>query len=281
VPVHISHEHVDDVTAPLLEEAEQRCDLTFESYLYAAGCTHLAIMLPVWAQTGGPAGIWQRLRYPATRALMKTELERNLREGIDRGAKVVFVSTASGRYIGMDLLSAAAESGESLGDFAMRILEEERPHSLMVYHQPGTDEGFMARNRRTAGHPKMLLASDGLYHGQSAHPRGYGCFARALRLAGRDLHNVPLESMVRKMSAFPAERFRITDRGLLAPGYKADLVIFDPATVDGPASWAEPRLEPVGIDRVIVNGQTAVLNGKPTGVLAGEVLRGHTAPVVA
>ncbi len=281
VPVHISHENVDDVTEPLLAEAAQSCDLTFESYLYPAGCTHLAIMLPVWAQTGGPAGIWQRLQYPSTREVMRDHLEQNLRAGIDLGAKVVFVSTASGRYLGMDIVKAAESEGETLGDFAIRVLDEERPHSLMVYHRPGTEAEHLETHRRTAAHPKMMLASDGMYHGQSAHPRGYGCFARALRLALHDLGNVSLETMVQKMSGFPAERFRITNRGVLQPGYKADVVILDPETVDGPATWTRPRLEAVGIDHVIVNGETVVLAGKPTGVLPGRVLRGHTAPHLA
>jgi N-acyl-D-amino-acid deacylase len=75
------------------------------------------------------------------------------------------------------------------------------------------------------------------------------------------------------MSGFPAERFRISERGFVRPGFGADVVIFDPATVADRATWEEPRLEPVGIDRVIVNGQTVVLNGKPTGALPGRVIR--------
>jgi len=277
LPVHISHESVSDVTERLLEEAAERCDLTFESYLYPAGCTHLAIMLPTWAQTGGPAGLWQRLQFPATRKDIRDHLERNLLAGFDHGARAVFVSTASGRYIGMDIVAAAELEGESLGDFAIRILEEERPHALLVYHRPGTDADHLETARRTAEHPAMMLASDGMYHGASAHPRGYGCFARALRLAIQELPTVKLETMIHKMSGMPAERFRITDRGLLKPGYAADVVIFDPQTVDGPASWTQPRLEAVGIDRVIVNGETVVLGGSPTGELPGRVLRGKTA----
>jgi len=279
VPVHISHENVDEVTSPLLEEAASRCDLSFESYLYPAGCTHLAIMLPTWAQTGGPAGLWQRLQFPTTRLAIRDQLERSLRASFDEGARAVFVSTSTGRYIGMDMVAAAEMEGESLGDFAIRVLDEERPHALLVYHRPGTVADHLETARRTAEHPAMMLASDGMYHGESAHPRGYGCFARALRLAIRDFSTIKLETMIHKMSGFPAERFRITDRGLLKPGYAADVVIFDSLTVDGPASWTEPRLEAVGIDRVIVNGETVVVAGRPTGELPGRVLRGHTAPV--
>jgi N-acyl-D-amino-acid deacylase len=77
------------------------------------------------------------------------------------------------------------------------------------------------------------------------------------------------------MSGFPAERFRIGDRGLLRPGYGADIVIFDEHTVGDRSTWTEPFLEPVGIDRVIVNGRTVVLDGTPTGETPGQVVRKH------
>lgn len=271
IPVHISHEHVTDVTEKLLDEAAGVCDLTFESYLYPAGCTHLALMVPTWAQAGGPPGIAQRLAYPATRRELRDHLRRNLLDGIERGARAVFVATGSGRYVGMSIADAAAYEGEDIGDFAIRVLDEERPHPLMVYHLPGSADEHRRMAERTFRHPRMLVASDGIYHGQSGHPRGYGCFARALRLA-RETGAVTLETAVHKMTGFPAERFRIKGRGLLAPNHAADLVIFDPDHVADRATWDEPRLEPVGIDRVLVNGQTVVLDGKPTGALPGHVL---------
>jgi N-acyl-D-amino-acid deacylase len=119
----------------------------------------------------------------------------------------------------------------------------------------------------------MMVASDGIYHGAYAHPRGYGCFARALRLCVREMGAATLEQAIHKMSGLPAARFGLKDRGLLRPGYGADLVVFDPATVADRATWAEARLEPDGIDRVIVNGATVVERGRPTGLLPGRVLR--------
>jgi N-acyl-D-aspartate/D-glutamate deacylase len=92
-------------------------------------------------------------------------------------------------------------------------------------------------------------------------------------LAVREMGAISIEEAVRKMSGFPAERFRIKDRGLLREGCGADVVIFDPETVADRSTWDEPRLEPVGIDRVIVNGQVAVEQGRATGALPGRVLR--------
>lgn len=273
IPVHVSHESVDELSAALLDEAAQVCDLTFESYLYPAGCTHLALMLPIPAQAGGTAGLRARLRDHAARVAIEAQLEATLTASSEAGARAVFVANQTGRYIGMSLDDAAAQCGESRGAFAVRVLAEEDPYALMVFHRGGTPEGQEAIQRATLAHPRMLVASDGVYHGPSGHPRGYGCFARILRLGVREWGAVSLEAAVHKMSGFPAERFRIKDRGLLRPGYGADVVIFDPATIADEATWAEPFRFPTGIARVLVNGETVVERGEPTGALPGRVLR--------
>nr|MDQ3397200.1 amidohydrolase family protein [Deinococcota bacterium] len=104
-------------------------------------------------------------------------------------------------------------------------------------------------------------------------PRGYGCFARVLRLCVRELGAISLPEAIYKMSGFPAERFRIKDRGFVRRGLAADLVIFDPETVADRATWDQPRREPVGIDVVMVNGVVVCEQGKPTGALPGRVIR--------
>jgi N-acyl-D-amino-acid deacylase len=241
--------------------------------MYPAGCTHLALMLPTWAQAGGPKGLRRRLRDPLTRQSVRDALQERLTEADRDGARPIFAATQTGRYIGMSLGEAAASAGESLGDFAVRVLEEEDPYALMVFHQGIEAERFTDIVRDTIRHPRMMVASDGIYHGEFSHPRGYGCFARVLRHCVRELGAVSLEQAIHKMSGFPAERFRIKGRGLLRPGYAADLVVFDPATVADRATWTQARLEPVGVDRVLVNGQTVVERGQPTGLLPGQLLR--------
>jgi N-acyl-D-amino-acid deacylase len=272
IPVHISHEQVTPITAPLLEEAARRCDLTFESYLYPAGCTHLALTLPIWAQAGGPDGIRERLQDPVARGRIREHLDQQF-NGNPRRSRPVFVHTQTGRFIGQSIHEAAADAGVDVADFALTVLEEEHPYALMVFHHGTTPEEQETAIRNTIRHPAMMVASDGIYHGISGHPRGFGTFARVLRLCVREMEAVSLEDAVRKMSGFPAERFRISDRGLLREGYGADVVIFDPELVADRATWDEPRLEPVGIDRVIVNGQSVVEAGRPTGTLPGKVLR--------
>jgi N-acyl-D-amino-acid deacylase len=143
----------------------------------------------------------------------------------------------------------------------------------MVYHHGTTPDEQRQRIWDTARHPAMLVASDGIYHGALSHPRGFGCFSRMLRMVVREMGAISLEEAIWKMSGFPAERFRIPDRGLLRPGYGADVVIFDQNTVADRSTWTEPFLEPVGIDRVLVNGRTVVLDGVPTGETPGQIVR--------
>ncbi len=275
LPVHISHETADTLTLPLLAEAAAVCDLTFESYLYPAGCTHLALMLLITEQAGGPDGLRERLHNPAARARMAAHLEARLTAATANGERAVFVANQTGRYIGQNLDDVAAACGESRGDFAVRSLAEEDPYALMVYHRGGTTAEQELIQRDTIRHPQMLVASDGVYHGPSGHPRGYGCFARILRLAVREWGTVSLEAAIHKMSGFPATRFGLRDRGFLRPGYGADLVLFDPAAIADESTWAEPFRAPTGIARVIVNGETVVAAGEPTAALPGRVLRGR------
>lgn len=272
VPVHISHEHVTAATKPLLLEAADRCDLSFESYLYHAGCTHLALILPIWAQQGGPEGILARLKDADSRRQIQESLQQKLESTIHE-SRPVFIQTQTGNYVGESIYEAAENAGVPVGEFAIRVLEEEHPYALMIYHQNSAADVVEQSIRDTIQHEAMMVASDGMYHGDFAHPRGFGTFARVLRLCVREMHAVSLESAIYKMSGFPAERFRIKDRGLLREGYGADIVIFDADTVADRATWEEPRLEPVGIDEVIVNGQTVVQDGQATGSLPGRVLR--------
>src|SRR5690606_12660756 len=106
-----------------------RSDLTFESYLYPAGCTHFTLTLPLWAQEGGPDGVRKRLRDPESRARMAKSLDESLRSRLEAGGDAVFSATQSGRYIGMSVAAAAKRAGKSLGEFAVATLEEEDPYA--------------------------------------------------------------------------------------------------------------------------------------------------------
>ena len=275
IPVRLSHESVDDETEPLLEEARLAgVDFGIDWYVYPAGSSHLLVWLPPEDQIGGFDAVIERVRDPAQRRRISDFLEERLRETNDAGGREYFSDTHTGRHIGRSIGEIAAERGTSLGETAVDLIVEESPEALLVFRRPMTEEAFEALARRTLRRPEFMVSSDGIYHGARPHPRGYGTFARILRRYVRELGVLRVEDAIRRMSGLPAERFAIRDRGLVAEGMAADLVIFDPTTVGDQATWDEPRLPAVGIDAVVVNGQIVAEDGRPTGRLPGRVVRG-------
>lgn len=273
IPIHISHESVDDITRPLLEEAAGKIDVTFESYMYPAGCTHLAMTLPTWAQAGGTDGVRARLEDPDIRREMTEFLQESLSTGPDRPGKLTIAVNQSGRYIGRTLTDVAEEQGLPIGEAAMQMMIAEHPYALMVYHRQYGQDVADVIAKETFQHPAMMVASDGIYHGIFSHPRTAGCFARALRYGVHELGAVTLEEAVHKMSGFPATRFRIPERGFVREGYAADLVLFDEQAVSEGSTWEKPLESPSGIELVVVGGIPVVKQNVPTGALPGQVLR--------
>jgi N-acyl-D-amino-acid deacylase len=124
--------------------------------------------------------------------------------------------------------------------------------------------------------PRVMVSSDGAIGGE--HPRGAGAFPRFLARYVREAKVVPLEEGVRRMTSLPASVLGLEDRGRIAPGMKADLVAFDPATVEDRSSVKDPTAAPVGIPFVIVNGSVVVDEGRVTGARPGRALRAPTRP---
>ena len=269
IPVHVSHERVDDESAALLDRAHREgIDLSFESYLYPAGMTHMYMMLPMKYQIGSPDEVNRRLADPSVRAECLPELKSRL----GRGDQIVG-HTGSGRFVGERLCDLSERAGVPIETFAYDILLSEREHQAFVFPwqiEPHIAEATIAR---TATHPRMMIASDGIFNIPHPHPRGFGCFARVLGHFVRERNLLTLEEAVFKMSGFPARRFGIPDRGEIAKNKAADLVIFDPHTIAAPSTFEHPTLPPVGIHHVIVNGKSVVAHGKPTGQHPGQVLR--------
>lgn len=271
IPVAISHEQVDDVTRPLIDGATD-VDLTFDWYAYPAGSTHLLATLPTEDYAGGTDGVLERLHDPAERRRLGAIIERSLLEPEEPGSFAYFSATRTGRYIGRTIPDLAAEQGVSVAEMAVRLLEEELPSALLVYRRGVSAADHAAEVRDSALDPRWTLASDGIYHGERPHPRGFGCFVRHLRVM-RETGTLPFGEAVHRMSGAVADRLHIADRGRVREGLAADLVVLDPATVCDRATWEEPRLAPVGIDTVLVNGVIAVAEGRATGALAGRLVR--------
>jgi N-acyl-D-aspartate/D-glutamate deacylase len=270
VPVHISHARVDAEVERLLDQVEREdINLTFESYLYPAGMTHLALYLPIDVQAGSLDNMLERMSDPRIRQRCLDHLRGKLGAVGDQ----IVGYTGSGRYVGMTLSEAAQSAGLPWTEFVYDLIVDEA--GMETFTVPWLITGTEREQtlRRTAVHPRMMIASDGVYGIPHPHPRGYGCFVHVLRRFVRELKLLSLEQAIYKMSGFPAQRFGLKDRGQIVNGNAADLVVFDPQTIADRSTWQEPRRTPVGVEWVIVNGELAIESGTPTGNMPGRLLR--------
>jgi len=267
-------------TLKLVDEARARgVDATIDQYPYTASSTSVqAALLPAWAQEGGRAEVRQRLAEPATRARIKTETERLLRTERGGGdpARVVIASCSwAPSLAGRNLAEIARTRGlepsiENAAETALWIVEQGGCQG--IFH--AIDEADVERIMK---HPATMIASDGevpVFGQGNPHPRSYGTFARVLGVYVRERRLLSLEEAVRKMTSFPAQRLGLPDRGLLREGMKADITVFDPATVKDEATFEQPHRYATGFALVVVNGQIVYQDGAMTAARPGRVLYG-------
>ena len=277
LPVNVSHERVDEEMAAMLAEtgAEPGLDLAMDTHLYEAGSTHLLNYVPFAQHAGGPMAVIERLGSAAYREQLRGQIEASLAASPE-GLGAYFSATRTGRHVGRTIREIAVATARTPAETIVDLLRDELPDALMVFPWGPTEAEFRPLVAAGIAHPRVVISSDGLYWGGLPHPRGFGTFPRAIRVGVRELGAVTLEQAVNRMSGLPADRYRLADRGRVAVGFAADLVVFDPKTIADRATYAEPRLPPTGIDAVVVNGVIAAERGSPTGRLAGRVLRRAT-----
>jgi N-acyl-D-amino-acid deacylase len=284
VPAHVNHltvsYHVNRGRAPALLTLIDRArdaglDVSMDVYPYLAGQTHLLGLFPSWAQVGEPAEIRERLADLSLRERMRHELEEIGCDGLhgvpaDWEALVIagMRQTANEELVGMSLAEAARRRRRRPFDLACELLLDEDLAIGIILHI-GDEENIRAVLR----HPCSMIGSDGLLSGTRPHPRGYGTFPRLLGRYVRELGVLRLEECVRKMTSLPAQRLGLRDRGILRPGMAADLVVFDPQTIQDLADFEEPRRYPTGIPYVMVNGEWVIAEGTHTGARPGRALR--------
>lgn len=286
VPLHFSHfrtdphnaGRVDELMAPIDAAQAEGLDVTLELYPYPSGATKAAMYLPPWAHEGGPDHVLARLADRTKRNRIKAEMntQRLVRKATWDDYVLSHLPSAKNRSLAGLSVSAAARTrgAASEEDLLLDLLMEEglevglrgAPPPLDVWQQMSRDQmALLAR-------PNYMVGSDSILVGDKPHPRAYGCFPRFLGRLRREVGGMSLEAMVNRMTAVPAARFRLGDRGLLQPGRAADIAVFDATTLIDTATYENPRSFPVGMEYVLVNGKVAVAKGAPTGVLAGRVL---------
>ena len=285
VPLHISHlkaagrrnwGKASEAMALIAEARAQGWDVTCDVYPYNASSTMLTTLLPPWTLEGGIGRTLERLRDPSLRAKVKAELCEE-REDWDNlvhstgweNVVIASVRTEANRPLeGRHLAEIAAERGVHPADAAMDVLLEEEGQVSIVYFLMAEEE-----MRSILQWSESLIASDSLHCDVGKpHPRLYGTFPRVLAKYVREERALTLEQAVRKMTSFPAARFRLGRRGLIAPGYAADLVVFDPDEIRDHSTYQDPKRAPSGVTHVWVNGQLAMKNGSHAGARSGAFL---------
>ena len=294
LPVQISHFKLSNKrlwgesakTIALVDRARAAgLDVTVDQYPYAASSTGLSTLLPSWALAGGSDAVLQRLRDPATRARVAREMKDHIRRrnGRKRLDYAVVAGCAWDRAReGKTIARINEELGRKkrLEDEILTVLEMmEKGGAQMVYHS--MDERDVERILRV---PYTMVASDAgvIEPGVGVpHPRGYGTNARVLGRYVRERRTLRLEDAVRKMTSLPAQRFGLSDRGLVRPGMWADLAVFDEAVVADRATFEAPHAPAHGFRYVLVNGEVVVVDGRHVGARAGRVLAGAGAAPAA
>jgi N-acyl-D-amino-acid deacylase len=248
-------------------------DVTFDSYPSEWASTRLLILIPAWVQEGGPARTKERLADRAVRHRIRRELRARgtLFAGSGGLAEVrvgYFGRPEHARWEGWTLGQIQAETGTETVDLVCDLLLSENLRLNEV--TPGPDRATMPPFFQ---HSAGMVGTDSVFVGDKPSPRTYGSFPRILGEFVRDERLLSLEEAVRKMTSAPAARLGIADRGRLADGFLADVVVFDPVRIRSLATIDDPRRYPEGIDHVIVNGTFVVDDGRHTGATPGRALR--------
>ncbi|GAC1466650.1 MAG: D-aminoacylase [Isosphaeraceae bacterium] len=272
---HVSHYNGPaSLLLPLIDQGTAMgLDLTFDTYPYLAGSTILGMVaLPAWVQEGGIEPTLERLADPTIRARLNTEwFSMTTPYPLDT-TTVAMVANPEWRWAeGLTVTDAARKAGRPPGDFVCEILLASEMAVGIVGFRAGDrteDDG-----RAILNHPAHLAGSDGIFGGGFPHPRGWGAFARYLGHHTRQLGDYTWAEAITHLATHAARRFRLTDRGLLRPGYFADIAVFDPVSVIDRSTYHAGRTLAEGVDHVLVNGTLVLENGEPTGATPGRALR--------
>jgi dihydroorotase/N-acyl-D-amino-acid deacylase len=279
-----------DVIARIDAARERGLDITADQYPYVAGATSLGACVPPWAHEGGTAKFVERLKDPRTRETLKQEMRatssswENFYLGAGGGEGILIASVLNrelAKYEGKRLNEVARMMGPSAGnrdeiDAMFDLLIADNAQTGMIVFLMSEDDVKLALRQPWVSvgvdHGAVALAGP-LAEGR-AHPRGYGSFPRILGRYVRDEHVISLEEAIRKMTSLAANRVHLAERGLLKPGFFADIVVFDPLQIRDQATFEDPNRLSTGMRHVLVNGGLVMFEGKQTTAMPGRPLRG-------
>jgi N-acyl-D-aspartate/D-glutamate deacylase len=264
-------------------------DVTADMYPYVAGGTALASSLPPWVADGGTEKLLARLRDPAVRQRIKTEMTATGERTWENlyldagGATGVMVSSVVNpelkQYTGKTVAEIAAQQKKDPLDALMDFVLADKGLTAALYFIASEDDlqTGLRQPWTSIGLDAGELSLDGPLFEPHTHPRAFGSMPRFLGHYVRDLQLLPLEQAIRKITSLPAQREHLAGRGLLKEGFFADITIFDPGSILDKATYTEPAQLSQGVQCVLVNGQVAFENGKVTGAMGGRALKGQGA----
>jgi dihydroorotase/N-acyl-D-amino-acid deacylase len=261
-------------------------DVTADQYPYIASATSLGATIPASYHSGGTDALITRLKDPATRAVIRKELEspaggavENMWHGANGPEGILVVSVLNPdlkKYEGKTIAQVAATEGKDPMDALFDFVIADRDNTGAVYFTMSEDDVRLAMQQ-----PWVSVDNDygainpaGPLGDSKSHPRAYGSFPRILSKYVREQHVLGLENAIRKFTSLPAQRVKLSNRGLLRPDYFADITIFNPDTVHDVATFDDSNRTSVGIEYVFVNGVLSLEHGQVTGQVGGRPLRG-------
>jgi len=260
-------------------------DISANTYAYTAWFNTFSAFIPPWAHDGGDAALIQRLKDPATRARIRADMLNPNGDWDNEwqeipGPEAVEIAVVQNpdlrKYQGKRLSDVAADWHEDPIDALCDLLIKDNAFTEVAVFAMSEPDVELALKQPwvSIDNDSQGASPEGLLGAEHPHPRAYGTFPRILRKYVREEHVLTLPDAIRKFTALPAQRMRLTDRGVLKKGMWADVVIFDPATIRDLATYDEPNQLSQGMEFVLVNGVPVIANGKMTGALPGKVIRG-------
>ena len=291
IPAHINHHKANGVgqwgrsvdTLALIDEARANgIDIVHDLYPYAASSTRSAVLFPQWTLAGGPEEFAKRVADPEQLSLIKEEVRRIIlqeRTGNDLSRLQIRVLPSDESYNGKTLADMAADRGlpNNVDTGVELVIELQLKGGFSAIYHAMNEEDII----RIMQHPLSMIETDGdpVSYGQGyPHPRSYGAFPRVLAKYVRELGVLTLEEAIRKMTSMPADQYNQKERGRVIEGAYADLVVFDPDTIQDEATYIDPHRYPSGIEHVIVNGDFVLRSGALTGERPGTWIKGPARP---
>jgi N-acyl-D-aspartate/D-glutamate deacylase len=260
-------------------------DISANTYAYPAWFNSFSAFIPPWAHDGGDARMVERLKDPAQRARIRKDMETPSTEWDNEwheipGPEAILVSVVQNQQLlplqGKTVAEIAKLWNKDAIDTIFDLLIQDNAYTYVAVFGMSEPDVALALQQPwvSVDNDSQGTAPDGLLGQEHPHPRAYGTFPRILRKYVREEKKLRLEETIRKFSALPAQRMRLSDRGVLKSGMWADIVIFDPATITDRATFESPNQLSEGMQYVLINGVPVIDGGKATNALPGKVLRG-------